>query len=575
VTGLAYRRKRRAIPWLDRGRRRDKLREKPFSSHQLESIAGRKATAGPIRETTMDDLGPQPLSARINRAIDLGMATAVWAQIQPHKVAVYEVDRPARTFSALNANANRIARLIRDHGLKAGDAVALLCSNRAEFCDVLFATQRTGLRLTPVNWHLTPDEIAYVVGDCEAKALFADSRVAGADAAAAQCPNLVLKVAIGGDIPGFVPFETALTGHAADDIADPVRGYTMLYTSGTTGRPKGVYKPNAQAPGFDATYDRESDVHICTGPAYHASPLAGDIRRALTTGVPTVLMDKWDSELALRLIQERRVTRGHFVPIMFQRLLALPPEVRARYDLSSLRRITHGAAPCPPEVKRAMIEWVGPVLYEYYAGSEGGVGFAVTSEEWLRKPGTVGRRPSPAVAKILDEQGAECPPNVPGAIYFSLGAQGGFEYFKDPSKTQGARVGEFFTMGDVGYLDEDDYLFLTGRNAETIIAGGVNIYPQEIDNELIKHPAVEDSCCIGVPHDEWGEEVRAMIQLKPGFAPSDALKQEILGFAAASLAKFKVPRDLQFVDALPRSEAGKIQRNKVRAPFWAGRARAI
>jgi long-chain acyl-CoA synthetase len=226
-------------------------------------------------------------------------------------------------------------------------------------------------------------------------------------------------------------------------------------------------------------------------------------------------------------------------------------------------------------VKKAMIDWLGPVLNEYFAGSEGGVGFLVSSEEWLRKPGTVGRRPDPASAKILDDEGAECPPNVAGTIYFSLSRQGGFEYFKDPGKTRGARRGDYFTMGDVGYLDEDDYLFLTGRSAETIIAGGVNIYPQEIDNELIKHPAVEDSCTIGTPHDEWGEEVRAMIQLKDGYEPSDALKAEILAFAQARLAKFKVPRQLQFVDSLPRSEAGKIQRGKVRAPFWEGRARAI
>jgi long-chain acyl-CoA synthetase len=226
-------------------------------------------------------------------------------------------------------------------------------------------------------------------------------------------------------------------------------------------------------------------------------------------------------------------------------------------------------------VKRATIEWLGPVLNEYYAGSEGGVGFVISSEDWLKKPGSVGRRPRPEVARILDEKGNECPPGVPGAIYLQLAAQGGFEYFKDPGKTDANRRDGYFTMGDVGYLDEDDYLFLTGRNAETIIAGGVNIYPQEIDNELIKHPAVEDSCTVGIPHPEWGEEVRAVIQLKAGEAPSDALKQEILAYGAARLAKFKVPRSIDFVQTLPRSEAGKIQRNKVRAPYWEGRSRQI
>jgi long-chain acyl-CoA synthetase len=521
------------------------------------------------------DLPQDPVLERLKAAIDAGMAPALWAELQPQKVAVYEAAGRTRTFGDLNACANRIARLLRAHGLGVGDSVALVCSNRVEFADVLFGCLRAGVRMTPVNWHLTPDEIAYVVDDCEARALFGDVRVAGMAAAAAQCPKLVAKVSIGGELDGFEPYEAALAAFEATDIADPKRGYTMLYTSGTTGRPKGVFKPDAQVPSFDPSYDRASDVHICTGPAYHASPLAGDVRRALNNGVPTVLMDRWDSELVLRTIAEKRVTRGHFVPIMFQRLLALPEAVRAQYDLSSLRRVTHGAAPCPPEVKRAMIEWLGPVLFEYYAGSEGGVGFWITSEEWLRKPGSVGRRPSPVAAKILDGAGSECPPGVSGAIYMRLADQGGFEYFKDPGKTEGSRRDGYFTMGDVGYFDEDGYLFLTGRNAETIIAGGVNIYPQEIDNELIKHPAVEDSCTVGVPHAEWGEEVRAVIQLKPGHVPGDALRDELLAFAAERLAKFKTPRGIDFVDALPRSEAGKIQRNKVRAPYWAGRARAI
>ncbi|HYD44757.1 MAG TPA: AMP-binding protein [Phenylobacterium sp.] len=521
-------------------------------------------------------LETQDLKARVDAAVDTGMCVAVWAQEWPERVAVTEAATGrTRTFGELNANANRLVRLMREHGLKAGDAVAIVCSNRVEFPDVLFASLRGGFRMTPVNWHLKPEEIAYVVDNCEAKALFADTRVAGMVEAADQCPQLRLKVSIGGDLPGFLPFET-IDDYPGEDIADPVRGTTMLYSSGTTGRPKGVYKPNAQAVGgYDPVYDRAVDKHICTGPAYHASPLAGDIRRALNNGVPTVLMDKWDTEQVLQVIQDEKITRGHFVPIMFQRMLALPEEVRAKYDLSSLKRITHGAAPCPPEVKRAMIEWLGPILYEYYAGSEGGVGFTVTSEQWLQRPGTVGRRPNKDAAKILDEEGNECPPGVPGAIYMSLNVQGGFSYYKDEAKTEGNRRDGYFTMGDIGYLDEDDWLFLTGRSAETIIAGGVNIYPQEIDNELIKHPAVEDSCTVGVPHDEYGEEVRAVIQLKPGYEPSEALKREILDYAARVVAKYKVPRNLDFATDLPRSEAGKIQRNKVRAPYWEGRARAI
>ena len=503
-----------------------------------------------------------------------GMAPAFWARRQSDKTAVYEMSGPARTFGGLNANANRIARLMREHGLAPGDAVALVCPNRAEFADVLFGCQRAGLRMTPVNWHMTPDEIAYVIDNCEARALFADAAVPGVDKAAAQCPDLKVKVAIGGPLEDFLDYEAALASQSGEDIADPARGHTMLYSSGTTGRPKGVYKPNAPVPTYDPAY-QDDDVHFCTGPAYHASPMAGDVRKALVNGVPTVLLDRWDNEKVLAAIARHRVTRSHFVPIMFQRLLGLPEEVRTRYDLSSLRRISHGAAPCPPEVKQAMIEWLGPVLFEYYAGSEGGVGFWVTSQDWLKKPGTVGRRPDPEAAKILDEAGNELPPGVPGAIYMRLADQGGFEYFKDSAKTDAGRRDGYFTMGDVGYFDEDGYLFLTGRSAETIIVGGVNIYPQEIDNELIKHPAVADSCTVGVPHEEYGEEVRAVIELAPGYAPSEALKDEILAYARTAVAKYKVPRGVDFVERLPRSEAGKIQRNRVRAPYWEGRARAI
>lgn len=528
------------------------------------------AGADVIEESSLEQLG-----SRVNEAAKVGMQPAVWAGLQPDRVAIYDYTGQDRTFGELNANANRVGRLLRAAGLRAGDSVALACSNRAEFCDVLLGVLRVGMRCTPVNWHLTADEIAYVVNDCEAKAFFADARIAAAaETAAGQCPDLVLRIAIGGAIPDFTAYEDALSPFDGSDIDDPERGYTMLYTSGTTGRPKGVFKPATIYGAFQPDADRENDIHLCTGPAYHAAPLAGNVRGPLMNGLPIVFLDKWDSEGVLRIIEDRRITHSHFVPIMFQRLLALPPEVRGKYDLSSLKRISHGAAPCPPEVKRAMIEWLGPVLSEYYAGSEGGAGFTISSQEWLMKPGTVGRRPSPEAAKIINDAGEECPPGVAGTIYMRVPAAG-FQYYKDERKTEASRMGEYFTLGDIGYLDEDDYLFLTGRSAETIIAGGVNIYPQEVDNELIKHPAVEDSCTIGVPHDEYGEEVRAVIQLKAGFEASEAMREAILAYAAASLAKFKIPRGLDFVEELPRSAAGKILRGRVREPYWAGRARQI
>lgn len=515
------------------------------------------------------------LAAEVNAANALGMAPAVWARRQPDKVAVTQSSGPSLTFGELNAGANRIARMLCAAGLGQGDAAAMICTNRVELAIVLAGCFRVGVRLSPVNWHLTAEEIAYVVTDCEAKAVFVDVLVPAGVEAAAMCPALVLKVSLGGPLPHFVDYAEVAPTIDGTDITDPVRGMTMLYTSGTTGRPKGVYKPNQPIPPFDPEEYLGDDVHLCTGPGYHASPLLGDIRRPTINGVSTVLLEKWDSERVLQLIEKYRVTRGHFVPIMFQRLLALPPEVKARYDLSSLKRISHGAAPVSPEVKQAFMAWLGPILYEYYAGSEGGVGFWVTPEEWLAKPGTVGRMPRPGACLILDGEGNPLPQGVPGHIYMSLQDQGGFDYWKAAEKTAANRRGDYFTMGDVGYFDEDDYLFLTGRDAETIIAGGVNIYPQEIDNELIKHPAVEDSCTVGVPHDERGEEVRSVIQLRPGYAPSEALKAELLAFAAERVAKFKMPRGIDFADVLPRSEAGKIQRNKVRAPYWEGRARAI
>ena len=306
-----------------------------------------------------------------------------------------------------------------------------------------------------------------------------------------------------------------------------------------------------------------------------AAPLAFDISAALGAGVPLIFIDKWDSELVLRTIAEKRVTHFHLVPIMFQRLLALPAEVKAKHPVDHVTYIVHGAAPCPPEVKHAMIEWFGPKLSEYYAGSEGGAGFTIDSHEWLKKPGSVGKRPQLLQVRILDESGNDLPNGQAGGIYHQLPPGGGFTYYKDEAKTNASRVDGFFTMGDVGYFDEDDYLFLTGRNAETIISGGVNIYPQEVDNELIKHDAVADSATVGIPHDEWGEQVKAVILLKPGYEPSDQLAQEILDFGRRSLPSFKVPRSLDFVTDLPRSEAGKIQRNKVRAPYWEGRTRQI
>ena len=528
----------------------------------------------------MAELNPTSnLTDQLDAAAQVGMTGAIWAAVQGERTAIYDPDGTTHSFTKINATANKLVRLFRARGLKAGDSLALICSNRAEFIEVLSATRRSGMRFTPVNWHLTADEIGYIIRDCEAKVVVGEARVSTAAAATAECPDVTLKLAVGGAISGFEDFDAALSGLDGSDIDDPVLGNQMMYTSGTTGRPKGVYRPIAvpvpQAMYAMRGYDHQSSVQMCAGPAYHAAPLAFDVGAAMGAGVPLVFIDKWDSEQVLATIARHRVTHLHLVPIMFQRLLALAPEVKAKHPVDHVEFVVHGAAPCPPEVKFAMIDWFGPVLSEYYAGSEGGAGFTIDSHEWLRKPGSVGKRPALLRCRILDESGQDLPNGVAGGIYHELPPGGGFTYYKDEAKTNASRVDGFFTMGDVGYFDEDDYLFLTGRNAETIISGGVNIYPQEVDNELIKHEAVADSATIGAPHDEWGEQVKAVILLKPGYAPSEHLAQEILDFGRRSLPAFKVPRSLDFVTELPRSEAGKIQRNKVRAPYWEGRARQI
>jgi long-chain acyl-CoA synthetase len=509
---------------------------------------------------------------RQTAAAATGMSHSLWAEVHGDKIAIYDPIQ-TRTFRQINQAANQVVRLLRERGLKEGDAVALLCSNRAEFVEVLSGCLRGGYRVTPVNWHLNADEVEYIINDCDAKALFADTRYPSG--VSAKAPQLTLKVSIGEDAPGFEPYLKLLGEFDGSDISDPTAGSSMLYTSGTTGRPKGVYRRNTTQVLAMLNIAEPDDVQLCAGPAYHAAPLAFDVRSSMVMGIPLVFIDRWDSEGVLKAIEKHKVTRAHLVPIMFQRLLNLPDQVRDKYDVSSLRYIIHGAAPCPPEVKKAMIDWVGPIINEYYAASEGGAGFVVSSEEWLRKPGTVGKLPDPTALKILDDDGHDVQQGQSGTLYFRVSPIAPFEYYKDPAKTAAAHRGEFFTLGDVGYLDADGYLFLTGRTAECIISGGVNIYPQEIDNELIKHPAVEDACTIGVPNEEWGEEVKSVLTLNPGYAASDDLAKEIQAFARNHLAGFKVPRTIAFVDELPRSPAGKIQRKKVREPYWAGRARSI
>ena len=533
---------------------------------------------------TLNRIDFRPFDAELKLRAQTWTQSAVFARENPRGIAVYAAQGD-RTFLQLHENANRLANALRARGCSQGDAAALLCRNRAEFLEVFLAAMRIGLRLTPINTHLNAGEVAYILANCEAKVFFVEAELLqmqeGEIADGNASPALpALTVAIDGDAAQGIDYRTFL---ASGDKADPTRislGTLMLYTSGTTGQPKGVVRDmaepiEAQYAGSFADYDPARDVSLCCGPAYHAAPLLFDVRWPLASGVPIVMLEKWDTLRVLELIDTHGVTHMHMVTTMFQRLLAFPPSLRNERNMSSLRFLVHGAAPCPVAVKRAMIDWLGPVLIEYYGATEGGDGIHIKSEDWLRKPGAVGRMDPALGHTILDDDMREVPSGCVGRIYFKAPEHGRFAYFGDAEKTASAYAGDRFTLGDMGYVDAEGYLFLTGRIAECIISGGVNIYPQEIDDVLLSHPAIRDVCTVGVPDDEWGEQVVSLIVLKDDQRGSDALASEILAYAAAKLASFKRPRRILFERELPRSATGKLLRQQVRERFWANRERSI
>lgn len=505
------------------------------------------------------------LQQMLGMSMARGMAVAFWARVMPQATAVV-ADAGRCSFFELNARCNQLVRALRERGLQAGDGVALMCSNRIEFAEVFWATRRAGLRFTPINWHLTADEAAYIVNDSDAKALFLDARFAGLANELATRTDCA-RIAIGGAVPGFDDYEAVLQAQAGHDISDPQLGTSMLYTSGTTGRPKGVNRsavagsPTSEA----AAYQPGVSVHLCTGPLYHAAPLSFSLAVPSAFGAAVVMMDGWDAQRALQLIEAQRVTHTHMVPTMFHRMLSLPEAVRHAHGTGSLQYILHGAAPCPVPVKRALIEWLGPIVHEYYAATEG-MGSVVDSPTWLRKPGTVGQ-PEPGHIRILGDDGTELPAGEVGTVYLRAPDESRFSYYKDPVKTEQAYVGQHYTLGDMGYLDEDGFLFLTDRSANLIISGGVNIYPAEVEAVLLTHPAVADVGVIGVPNDEWGEEVKAVVTLHNGHQPSDALAQELIALCRAQLAHFKCPKSVDFVDELPRHDNGKLYKKKLRESY--------
>jgi acyl-CoA synthetase (AMP-forming)/AMP-acid ligase II len=489
----------------------------------------------------------------------------------PDKPAVIMADGSGSvTFAELDEQSCRVSRLLAGLGVGPGDHVAVFMANRLEYFAVAWGAQRRGTYWTPVNWHLTADEASYIVEDCGAKVLFASPETADVAALiAARLPGLTVFVT-GTDHPGLLRYEDAIAAQAAGQPADEVEGMYFLYSSGTTGRPKGVLRESTFPPfgtgvGLELLMQAvfgfgEDTVYLCPAPLYHAAPLGWSMG-TIRLGGTVVLMERFDPAQCLRAISRHHVTAAQFVPTHFVRMLKLPPDTRAACDTSGLRTVVHAAAPCPVEVKRQMIDWLGPVLVEYYAGSEGNGMTMIGSPDWLSHPGSVGRAVVGAV-HILGEDGSDLPAGQDGAVYFDGPS---FEYHHDPVKTANSRNAHgWSTLGDIGHLDDDGYLYLSDRRTDLILSGGVNIYPAEIEEALIMHPAVADVAVIGVPDAEMGESVLAIVQLADGGAGSGQLAADLMLHCRSRLASFKCPRSVEFVAELPRTPTGKLLRRRLR-----------
>jgi long-chain acyl-CoA synthetase len=509
-----------------------------------------------------------------------------YAQADPDHVAVVDPDGTEHHAGDLLGRANRWVHALRKLGLAQGDTVAAVLPNGVAPVEVYLAALQAGLYYVPINYRLAPAEVAYILADSEAKAFVSHERFAEVAAAAAEEAGIPAEARLAhGTVPGFRPVEEALAEQPDALPDDRAAGAAMHYTSGTTGKPKGVKR--ALSPfGADDTAElftgffglfgiphREGQVHLCTSPNYHTAvtTFAGN---ALHAGHTVVFMDKWDPEETLAKIERYRVTHTHMVPTQFHRMLQLPEDVKAKYDVSSMRWAIHAAAPCPIDVKRKMLDWWGPVIWEYYAATEGG-GTTATPEDWERYPGTVGKAWEIAELKITDDDGNVLPPGEPGTVWMRMGSQD-FEYKGDKAKTDANHDAEgFFTVGDVGYLNEDGYLFLCDRKSDMIIAGGVNIYPAEIEGEILAHPEVGDVAVFGIPDDDMGEQIKAVVEPVAGAAAGEELAESIMEHLRGRLAKFKWPRSIDFVEELPREPTGKLLKRQLRDPYWEGRERAI
>ncbi|MBW2229903.1 MAG: AMP-binding protein [Deltaproteobacteria bacterium] len=483
------------------------------------------------------------------------------------------------TYRQLDDRSNQCAQLLRQRGVTRGGSVAVFIDNQPGFFDVCWGAQRSGLYYTTLNTHLTASEAAYIIDDCDAEVLITSSALSDvARELADRMPRVHTRLMLGGKIDGYESYEEAIAEQPAHPIPDQSEGCDMLYSSGTTGRPKGIRNPLPDRPIgtpspliaalANGMYGVSGEsVYLSPAPLYHSAPLRFTMT-LLRIGATCIVMERFDPREALELIERHGVTFSQWVPTMFVRMLKLPEEERSRFDLSSHVCALHAAAPCPVPVKQEMIEWWGPILEEYYGATEGHGSTQISSEEWLAHPGSVGR-PLGCEIHIVDDDGNELPTNEIGNIYFSGGAP--FEYHKDLEKTKGTRMRDgWASVGDMGYVDEDGYLYLTDRKANMIISGGVNIYPQETEDVLVMHPKVADVAVFGVPNEDFGEEVKAVVQpMEPSLAGPD-LEKELIEYCRQSLSAIKCPRSIDFDPALPRLDTGKLYKRQIRERYWQG-----
>ncbi|MGD0882629.1 MAG: acyl-CoA synthetase [Acidimicrobiales bacterium] len=510
-------------------------------------------------------------SAPVTSTLHLGAQ----AGLRPDQAAVVMVGSGEVTsYRELDERSNRLAHAFRRAGLRAGDHVALMMENGSPFLEAAWAAQRAGLYYTALNSHLRRDEAQYILDDCGARALVITAGLAGV-AGSLDLGAVPLLIAAGGDVPGFAPYDEVLSEGSPTPLDDEAEGREMLYSSGTTGVPKGVRKPLgvtapgdpgapsvAIAQGIGAMGVTGDSVYLSPAPLYHSAPLVYTMAMH-RLGATAVVMESFDAAACLEAIERHRVSHAQFVPTMFTRMLRLPEEERMGYDVSSLRYVVHAAAPCPVPVKRQMLDWWGPIVYEYYAGTEDLGSSFITPAEWLAHPGSVGR-PRDEM-HIVGDDGEEVPTGQAGTVYFAGGRE--FEYHNDPDKTAAVHDRHGWrTLGDIGYVDEDGYLYLTDRSADMIVSGGVNIYPREAEHVLAAHPAVLDAAVFGIPDEEMGESVKGVVQLA-----EPASEEELLEWCRGHLAAYKCPRSIDVADSLPRDPSGKLFKRLLKEPYWEGR----